>query len=122
VAKCSPSVAGAAAIDLDKSRGTFLVENFGGLVLQEPVSGLLAHFGAEGVFGLLAFLEKFGDLFEAGIGLLFLLLGFLDVVQEETIGLVIDFLGRALGFDVHIAFKGINPINFLFRHSNLNYL
>ena len=46
-----------------KMANTFFIEDFGGLVLEEAVTGFLADLEADGVFGLLGFLEKLGDLF-----------------------------------------------------------
>lgn len=36
-------------------------------MLEEAISSLLPYFGAEGVFGLLAFLEELGNFFETWI-------------------------------------------------------
>ena len=83
-------------------------------MLQESVSSLLSNFCAEGVFGLLAFLEELGDFFETGIRLFFFLFGFLNVVEEETISLVIYFLGGALCFGVDVLFEGVDPVYLLF--------
>jgi len=83
-------------------------------MLEETVASLLADLGTDGVFGLLAFLEELGDLFEAGVSVLFFLLGFLNIVQEEFISFVIDFLRGALRLGIDEAFESVNPIYFLF--------
>ena len=67
-------------------------------MLQETIAGLLPHLGTERVLGLLALLEELRDFFETGIRLLFLLLGLLDVVEEEFVCFVVDLLGGPLGF------------------------
>ena len=82
-------------------------------MLQESITGLLPHLSTERVLSLLALLEEFGDFFETGVRLLLLLLGLLDVVEEEAISLVIDFLGRALRFVVDIFLEVVDPVDFL---------
>ena len=82
-------------------------------MLQESITGLLPHLCTERVLSLLALLEEFGDFFETGVRLLLLLLGLLDVVEEEAISLVIDFLGRALRFVVDIFLEVVDPVDFL---------
>ena len=73
---CSISAAGAIATDLDYGIVTLFIQDLGCLVLEKTVASLLPHLCAEGVLGLLAFLEELGHFFEAGIGLLLLLFGF----------------------------------------------
>ena len=82
-------------------------------MLQESITGLLPHLGTEGVLSLLALLEELGDFFETGIRFLFLLLGLLDVVEEEAISLIVDFLGRTLRFVVDIFLESVDPVDFL---------
>lgn len=90
-------------------------------MFEEAISSLLSDLGAEGVFSLLTFLEELGNFFETWIGLFLLLLGLFDVVEEELICLVVDLLSRALGLGVDEAAECINPVDFLFGHSNHNY-
>ena len=88
-------------------------------MLEEAVTGFLADLEADGVFGLLGFLEKLGDLFKAGVGFFFLALGLLDVVEEELIGFIINFLGRTLRVSVDVALENPDPVDFLPRHLKL---
>ena len=110
---CSLSAVDEAVIDLCIDICTFLVEHFRCFVLQESITGLLPHLSTEGVLSLLALLEELGDFFETGIRFLFLLLGLLDVVEEEAISLIVDFLGRTLRFVVDIFLESVDPVDFL---------
>ncbi len=49
-------------------------------MLEEAVTGLLANFGTDGVFRLLALLEEFGDSFETGVGIFLYLFRLLNIV------------------------------------------
>jgi hypothetical protein len=72
-------------------------------MLQESIAGLLTYLGTDGVFGLLGLLEELGDFFEAGIRLFLLLLGLFNVIEEESVGLVVDLLSRALGLALNVS-------------------
>lgn len=86
-------------------------------MLEEAVPRLLAHLGTDRIFGLLRLLEELGDLLEARIRLFLLLLGLLNVIKEQLISLIIDFLSRPLGLALNVSPEVVNPIYFLFRHS-----
>lgn len=75
-------------------------------MFEEPVSGLLSDFGADGVFGLLGFLEEFGDLFERRVRFLLFPFRVFDVLEEESVSLVIYLLGCSLRMGFHILFEG----------------
>jgi hypothetical protein len=67
-------------------------------------------------------LEELGDFFEAGVCILLLLLGLFDVVQEEPISLVIYLLGGTLRLALDKALESVDPVYFLFGHSNYNII
>jgi hypothetical protein len=87
-------------------------------VFEETVAGLLAYLGADGVVGLLGFLEEFWDFYEAGVAHFLEVLGLFDVVEEDLVGLVVDLLRGALRFAAHVFLEGTDPIYLLFLHSN----
>ena len=116
--RCFPWVTDEVVQDLDESMSTFFIENLRCLMFQESVTCLLPYFSTKRVLSLLTFLEKFRHLFETRIRFLLLLLSFLNIGQKLPISLIIDFLSRPLRIRIDILLKSINPINFLFRHSN----
>ena len=120
-ARCSLLEVDEVVTDLYRIVCTLFVENLWGFVLEETITSLLSDFCTQGVLGLLTFLEEFWNFFKTGIRLLFFLFGILNVVEEESIGFVVDFLSWSLRFVVDVAFKGVNPIDFLSWHSNQYY-
>jgi len=91
-------------------------------MFKETITGFLTYFSTYGIFWLLAFLEELGDFFETGISFLLLLFSFLDIVKEQFVCLIVDFLCRALWFGIDVAFESVNPVDFLFGHSNCIYI
>jgi len=51
-------------------------------MFEESITGLLTYFSTDGIFWLLAFLEKLRYFFETWISIFLFLFSFLDVVQE----------------------------------------
>lgn len=91
-------------------------------MLQEPVPGLLPNLGTDGVFGLLWFLEELGDLLKRGVWLLLFSFGILDVLQEQSVRLVVDLLGCSLGMSIHVFLQRAQPVDLLSWHKDLNLL
>ena len=86
-------------------------------MLEKAVPRLLPDLGTDRVFSLLRLLEELGHLLETRIRLFLLLLGLLNVIKEQLISLIINFLSRPLGLALHVSPEIVNPIYFLFRHS-----
>jgi hypothetical protein len=82
-------------------------------VFQKPISGLLSDLSADGVFGLLGFLEELRHLLEGRVGLLLFSFGILNILEEQPVSLIIDLLSGSLriGFDVFL--KSPKPIYLL---------
>lgn len=95
---------------------TLLIQNLRSFVLQKSIACLLPYFEADWVLSLLGLLEKFRDFLKTGIGLFFLALGFLYVVEEKLVSLVIDLLRRSLRVRADIVLQCRYPIYFLFGH------
>ena len=115
---CSLSAADVTVTDLSSPRFTLFIKHLWSLVLQETIASLLSNFSTQRVFSLLTFLEKFGYFFETGIWLLFFLFSLFNVVQEESICLVVNILGWSLRLGVDKTLESVDPVDFLFWHSN----
>ena len=97
---------------------TLFVKHLRCLMLQKSITSLLPYLRANRILCLLRFLKKFRHFFEARIWLLLFLLCLFYVVEKHSVSLVINLLGRSLRFTLDMPSEGINPINFLFGHSN----
>ena len=82
-------------------------------MFQEPISGLLSDLRADGIFGLLRFLEELGDLLEGGVRFLLFSFGILDILEKQSVSFIVYLLGRSLGMCVHVFFKRAQPVNLL---------
>lgn len=88
-------------------------------MFEEPVPRLLSDLVAELVLIELRLLKEFGDFLIRSVALFLLSFSVLDILEEELVCLIVNFLCRSLGFGLDILLEGGDPVYFL-RHLKYN--
>lgn len=84
--------------------------------MQEPRPRLLPDLEVELVLVSDGFLEELGDLLERRVGLDLVLLLLLDVVEEESVGLLVYFLAALLSVLSRVVLQCLDPVDLGARH------